>query len=197
MDSEHDITSGPEGVQYYWITMEGALAGAITASFGLVEPWPRDACKPPESFFKRLRVLLKDFRPVAEHKAVVVAFNLLFAASEACLRTARPDKHDDRIETARSQLSRHFSNPDLSVRSLARDARMNRSMFSRLFHQRVGVSPKQYLTSLRINRAATFLKETNLPVREIARQTGFRDMPYFIRAFRRGIGLSPGRFRSR
>jgi AraC-like DNA-binding protein len=64
--------------------------------------------------------------------------------------------------------------------------------FVRAFHQSVGMPPHGYLLSRRLERAERMLRETELPLSEIAATTGFSDQSHLARHFRRRTGMSPG-----
>jgi AraC-like DNA-binding protein len=64
--------------------------------------------------------------------------------------------------------------------------------FVRAFHQSVGMPPHSYLLSRRLERAERMLRETQLPLSEIATTTGFSDQSHLARHFRRRTGMSPG-----
>jgi AraC-like DNA-binding protein len=63
--------------------------------------------------------------------------------------------------------------------------------FVRAFHQSVGMPPHGYLLSRRLERAERMLRETQLPLSEIAATTGFSDQSHLARHFRRRTGMSP------
>lgn len=52
-----------------------------------------------------------------------------------------------------------------------------------------------YLSSVRIDAAKELLKSTNLTVTEIAGKVGYEDLNYFIRTFKKTVGMSPGQYR--
>jgi two-component system response regulator YesN len=56
---------------------------------------------------------------------------------------------------------------------------------------------KEYLTSLRIGKAASLLRNTNLPVTEISLQCGFKEANYFSKFFRKYMNESPLDFRQK
>lgn len=60
-----------------------------------------------------------------------------------------------------------------------------------LFTETLGVSPIQYLTTIRMNKAEALLKTTSLSIGEIAKMTGYDDSLYFSRRYRQNKGLSP------
>lgn len=78
---------------------------------------------------------------------------------------------------------------------LARSAGVSRNTLLRLFGTYYGVSPMQYLLSVRIREAQRLLRDTDLSVTEIASRCGFSDGNYFCRRFAQHAGVSPGRYR--
>ena len=67
---------------------------------------------------------------------------------------------------------------------------LERSYLSRIFCQRFGKSPKQYLTDVRIEHAATLLDEGN-SVRQAALAVGYSDIAAFSKIFKEKTGVSP------
>ncbi len=82
----------------------------------------------------------------------------------------------------------------LSVDELARRAGISRFHFSREFRKYLGMSPRDYLEDIRMQRAAQYLTEGKLPINEIARAVGIPDPNYFSRVFGRVMGMSPRHF---
>lgn len=67
---------------------------------------------------------------------------------------------------------------------------------SRLCQQHAGKGFAEYVTGERLRMAQELLRTTRLGVKEVATATGFRSAGYFIKAFRRHLGTTPGRFRT-
>ena len=67
---------------------------------------------------------------------------------------------------------------------------------SRVFVTELGVSYSEFVQNERIQRAVTLLKTTDLSIKDIAEETGFKTVHYFTRVFTSVVGSSPGRFRS-
>jgi AraC-like DNA-binding protein len=80
----------------------------------------------------------------------------------------------------------------VGLESLAAMAGHSIHHFVRAFHQSVGMPPHSYLLSRRLERAERMLRETQLPLSEIAAATGFSDQSHLARHFRRRTGMSPG-----
>ena len=83
------------------------------------------------------------------------------------------------------------------IRRLARVSGVSQAHFARSFREAFGVPPHRYLLTRRIERASALLRETALPITEIAFQTGWNSLGTFGRVFRDVTGESPGALRVR
>ncbi len=84
---------------------------------------------------------------------------------------------------------------DISTRELASLCYLTESHFCRFFKRMVGKSALQYINSFRIERAVVLLRESALPVSEIAEAVGFSDLNYFSRTFKKIKGKTPLEYR--
>src|SRR5437763_2838583 len=82
------------------------------------------------------------------------------------------------------------------IRRLARVSGVSEAHFARSFKQAYGVPPHRYLLTRRVERATALLRETELPITEIAFQTGWESLGTFGRTFRDVTGESPTAFRA-
>lgn len=80
---------------------------------------------------------------------------------------------------------------NLRMRDVARRFAISPDYLSRAFKAAYGVSPKRYLMNLKLERAASLLETTDLPVSVVARSLGFQDPLAFSRTFSRIYGVSP------
>lgn len=83
------------------------------------------------------------------------------------------------------------------VARLARVSGVSEAHFARSFKDAFGLPPHRYLLTRRIERATALLRDTELPVTEIAFGTGWKSLGTFGRTFRDVTGESPGDFRAR
>lgn len=83
------------------------------------------------------------------------------------------------------------------VRRLARVSGVSEAHFARSFKEAYGVPPHRYLLTRRIERATALLRDTDLPITEIALATGWSSLGTFGRTFRDVTGDSPGAVRER
>ena len=68
---------------------------------------------------------------------------------------------------------------------------------SRVLKASTGQSPTEYINALRLKRAATLLRGTDLTISEIALDCGFQNLPYFYKIFQQKYGATPRGFRLR
>lgn len=69
--------------------------------------------------------------------------------------------------------------------------------FKRRFKEATGLSPLDYVHSIRIEEAKQMLETTNRPIEQIATEVGYEDDSFFRRLFRRKVGLNPRGYRQR
>lgn len=78
-----------------------------------------------------------------------------------------------------------------SIRALLAKRGQSYDHQARIFLQAFGITPLQYVNSLRIDRACRLLAETVRPVAGIAAELGIDDPVYFCRLFRKHTGVTP------
>jgi transcriptional regulator GlxA family with amidase domain len=89
------------------------------------------------------------------------------------------------------------SHEEWPVERLAHVSGVSEAHFARSFKEAFGIPPHRYLLTRRIERAAALLRDTDLPVTDIAFQTGWNSLGTFGRTFRDVTGESPSQLRTR
>lgn len=84
---------------------------------------------------------------------------------------------------------------NLKVSQVASYFGYNEKYLTTFFKQRAGISLKQYILQVKMDRAKADLSETSNPVSQIAFQLGFTDAHNFSNAFRKITGFSPSEYR--
>lgn len=84
---------------------------------------------------------------------------------------------------------------EITVDFLAKLCAMSKTNFRRIFTAVCKVSPIQYLLDIRINRATSYLQQSNYSVSEIAALCGFKNTEYFCRTFKKRTGYTAGQIR--
>jgi len=86
-------------------------------------------------------------------------------------------------------------NKDHSVASLAAISGRSRSIFAKEFHDEIGIPPMTFVARARLSRACDLLILTNLPIAEVAAQTGFANRSHFSRTFKDSYGIDPSQYK--
>jgi len=89
------------------------------------------------------------------------------------------------------------SHEEWPIRRLAHVSAVSAAHFARSFKEAFGVPPHRYLLTRRIERATALLRDTDLPITEVAFQTGWKSLGTFGRIFRDVTGENPGALRAR
>ena len=99
------------------------------------------------------------------------------------------------LDEANAIVERDFAS-DLSLDDIARRVASSRRQLQRAYAEIGGTTFRDYLTQVRMQRAAELLESRALTVREVAHRVGYRQPAQFAKAFRRHRGVSPSDFRS-
>ncbi|MBR2838651.1 MAG: AraC family transcriptional regulator [Kiritimatiellae bacterium] len=100
----------------------------------------------------------------------------------------------DPIRKAVVYLDDHYAE-NITVEQLASISHYSVAQFRRLFHALMQMSPSDYISTVRINAAKTFLGTTDKRIGDIAIETGFFDHSHFIRTFKSIVGTTPAKYR--
>lgn len=90
-----------------------------------------------------------------------------------------------------------YASPDIDNARLAARCNISEVYFRRLFHAAFGVSPKQYILSLRLQKAKRLLSEGRFKISAVARECGYESSAHFCRAFKAELGETPGAYRQK
>ncbi|MEM1436410.1 MAG: AraC family transcriptional regulator [Pseudomonadota bacterium] len=84
---------------------------------------------------------------------------------------------------------------DLALADIAASAHLSVFHFARLFRSQTGMSPLGYLRARRFSQATRSLRETALPIAEVAQRCGFKSQQSFTAAFSQRFSTTPAKFR--
>ena len=104
------------------------------------------------------------------------------------------NRNVDYVDNALNIIESEYMLP-LSIKGVAERVGLERTYFSNLFKNRVGVSPKQFLLRTRMEKAALFLSEYKYNVSLTAMSVGYSDVYAFSKTFKQYFGVSPSKYR--
>jgi AraC family transcriptional regulator len=128
--------------------------------------------------------------------AQVLAIHLL---RTACVRTpilrrATGGLPRPALRRVLAYISDHLAQP-ITLADLAALVPMDPYHFLKAFRQAIGITPHQYLLARRMERAQALLKDSTMPITDVAFQVGFRTPSHFTWHFRRQTGVTPTAYR--
>lgn len=95
------------------------------------------------------------------------------------------------VETAKEHVKVHFFDQSLNLESMSQTLHISPSYFSRMFKKETGKTFIQYLTEIRMEKAAELVVTTDLKNFQIADQIGYAEANYFSYSFKKFYGQSP------
>ena len=185
------------GLEYMYITFVGQRMLAIAERVGLTEQSNmRTATEELIPFWKSA---LHNSTPenidlVAES---VLMYSLAQLTPEMHQRHANDISKHKNISVARrirEYADAHYCDTSLTLSSLAEQMSYNPKYLSDCFSREFGLGFREYVQSLRIQRACELMQNGVTSSKEIAYLIGFNDPLYFSKVFTRVMGRSPQRF---
>jgi AraC family transcriptional regulator len=114
----------------------------------------------------------------------------------AAARDLRADEGSNATDRRRAQVAAELiESGTAQLSELATHVGVSAFHLLRIFRRELGVTPRQYAIRMRLRRAIDLLRDTRIPITEIAFDSGFGDVSHFVKTFTREIGCSPSRFR--
>lgn len=110
---------------------------------------------------------------------------------------ARSRQVDDAaVARCQTWIAQHYEKP-APVAAMMRLSGLPERSFNRRFKQATGLSPIEYVHTLRLEEAKQMLEAGDEPVEAVAQAVGYEDAAFFGRLFRRKVGLTPAQYRRR
>ena len=119
---------------------------------------------------------------------------LIYEFFSVLMQNSTLNQKTDLINSALKLIDYNYCT-DISVEQIANRLSVNPAYFSRIFTEKVGISPKKYILFKRMERAKELLIATDAGIFEISNSVGYEDQFYFCRIFKKTMGSSPTEYR--
>lgn len=103
---------------------------------------------------------------------------------------------DSVIARCQTWIAEHYHEP-APVAAMVRLSGLAERSFKRRFQAATGMSPLEYVHTLRLEEAKQLLESTDHPIEAVANDVGYEDAGFFSRLFRRQVALTPAQYRKR
>jgi len=144
--------------------------------------------------------LMKLFKEGTEVEASYQGYEIINSLMTQLMMTVLQKRdsghYDEYVEKIICYLNENYYRK-ITLNELAQETHLSKFHMSRLFCQKTGASPIEYLMRIRINKAKELLRQTTYSVSQISEKVGLENTSYFIRFFRRFEVMSPGEFRKK
>ncbi len=94
-------------------------------------------------------------------------------------------------------IKQNYADQDLNVNKISDVFSLHPVYLSRMFKEKIGQTPSDYITKIRMDEACKLLATTAYDVKVIAERVGYLSAQTFSRAFKKTIGLTPGNYRTK
>lgn len=180
----YSCLSGPEAFR---------LGTIIVDRYGPVWPFPKNT--KAHRHFSTMMELALNKNIQSQSQSSQLCYGLLMDLIDHCSQSPTPDQPcSPSISKAKHFADDRFKHP-IDVADMAAQTPYSRFHFSRLFKEEVGHSPKEYILKLRLQHAISLLENPELNIKQISLASGFNDLNYFCRVFKKRLGKSPGSIR--
>ena len=136
---------------------------------------------------------LLPIRVLLETEGLIMQLLSRFVGSDQW-KLAAPKNSPQKIPGTLEYIGVHLAEK-LTVEMLASRANLSVDYFSNLFRQETGERPLAFIQRKRIERAQFLLLTSGMPLSVIAIETGFEDLSYFSRSFKKLTGYTPGAYK--
>lgn len=133
--------------------------------------------------------------PLDVLSAFSAIWSLLYENPPPTTNTVAPQSNDLTIMKNMVGFIQKCYASKISLADIAAAGAVGQSKCCKLFAQYFSQTPNAYLTQYRLNKSVELLRDTDLPIIEVALCVGFNGASYFAETFRKWFGKSPTEFR--
>jgi AraC-like DNA-binding protein len=179
-----------------WLAFYGNQAAPLLKRLGIIQQKPYLRSK-VTSELEALLKLMFDLMKVREKDGDLKLQTMMYRMFDLLSQPPPSDVTDrtDWLNKSLQYMDTHFSE-GITVSDVVEVAGVHRSHLHSEFNHRFGISPRQYLIRLRMERAVEMLKQQPLSITEISLSLGYSDLYTFSRAFYNFYGTSPTNYRT-
>lgn len=179
----------------YFLFFDGTRVGQLLARAGVSSERP---CLPPEKFDEILGLMKKlySLRGLNDTAAEFTRTGYLYEILGVIARGCPGDKEQNTDIERAADIMEACYNTNVTIEDIAAEVGYNRAYFSTAFKRRKGISPYDYLTRLRVCRAAEiFDRDSTVSISAAAESVGL-EIQNFSRIFKKVTGKTPREYKA-
>ena len=187
--------------EYYWVGFSGSKTSEYLNRTSIVDSYVANCKENSKIPFIILNMceISKNYNP--SNSDDILLLNELYSLLYALIREfPKPFEYKDKeihkyIQNAINFINSNYMN-NITVNEIAEHVNLSRSYLYKMFIKNLKISPQKYLINLRMYKATLLLKNTNLPIGEVANNVGYSDSLLFSKTFSRYFSMSPLNYRN-
>lgn len=146
---------------------------------------------------KQIKEMNRLFDRLAEAEHLCDRMSILYRIVKMLfdIGTPKPFSRNDALLPILQHIHTNYSQK-IEIADLASVGHMSKPNLHATFKKQFGISPIAYLNKFRLSMASDMLKQTDLPINEIALRVGIPDPLYFSKIFRKMFRVSPKEYRN-
>ena len=156
---------------------------------------PQNASHTEDLFYK-----LKHCHETPAKYSFAECMSLLYTIYSVIIKSANPEYLEknakNKMEQVKNYIDANYKNNEISIREIAENAKISEVYLRKLFKARYGMSPSQYIISVRLEKSKQLMKYPFISLEECAVQSGFSSLQYFCRVFKKETGITPYKYRN-
>lgn len=187
--------------EYYWIGFSGSNSIEYLNRTSIIDSYAvtcKEDSKIP-SIILNMCEISKNYNPSSSDDVVLLRelYSLLYTfIKEFPKEFEYKDKElHTYIQEAINFINSNYMN-SITINEVANHVNLSRSYLYKMFIKNLKVSPQKYLINLRMYKATLLLKNTKLPIGEVANKVGYSDSLLFSKTFSKYFSMSPLNYRN-
>lgn len=186
--------------KYVWLEFDGLQAAEFlhTAGLGITNPiYQPDNMALADEVKNTMLYIAGHPNASTLHRVghLCLLLDTLIRSSSTRREPRKSQLRDFYVQEAITFMEQNYQR-SLTVEAIAEVCKLDRSYFSKLFKERKGCPPQEFLIRMRLGKAAEMMKTTSISISDISAACGYPNQLHFSRLFKQRYGVSPRKWRS-
>lgn len=182
------------GILYRYPGQMNILKIRLTELLGIISRAAAEAGADAESLLEKNASYISKVISLQSQEEICLWISVAVQELMDCVLSTQKPNHLERLQPAIDFIHQHFREK-ITLEQIARAAHMSVSRLCHLFQERMQTTVIAYLNEMRISWAKRLLATTDWTCLKIGYESGFENLSYFNRTFKKLTGLTPRQFR--